>query len=419
MSPTKTVVLAFSGGLDTSYCLQKLRSEGTNVITVLVDTGGMDGHELEKVAQRAHDLGAAEHVVIDGRRRLYEEFILYLIKAHYLRNGVYPSCVGVERMLQAEEVTNFAVSRRAGAIAHGSTGAGNDHVRFDAVIATSAPNLEILAPIRDYEITREQSTEFLRSHGFDAPEKTTRYSFNQGLAGTSIGGGETYGTWEYLPESAWPRTKSIDRAPDDPAELVISFAQGVPTGYEIGALNPVASSAAGFEILSELNELAADHGVGRGVHTGQSIMGIGARIGFEAPGMSVLMTAHQELERVVLTSRQQSQKAELGSRFGDLLHEGHYYEPLLDDLRAFLDSTQRRVSGDVRVRLLKGNVIPMGCRSEASLIAATEALGSTYGHGTTAWSGRDARAFASIYGTGGRVAEEARRRSERNKEEDK
>ena len=194
MSAPGTVVLAFSGGLDTSYCLVRFREEGVKVITAIVDTGGMDAAELEAVERRATELGTERHVVIDGRARLYDEFITYLLKANYLRNGIYPSCVGVERMLQAEEVTKLALSVGADAIAHGSTGAGNDHVRFDAVISALAPELEILAPIRDHEITREQASEFLRARGIDAPEKTTRYSINQGLMGTSIGGGETYGS---------------------------------------------------------------------------------------------------------------------------------------------------------------------------------------------------------------------------------
>lgn len=407
MIPLRTVVLAFSGGLDTSYCLVRLREDGTKVITAIVDTGGMSRTELDAVEQRATELGTAEHVVIDGRARLYDEFITYLLKANYQRNDIYPSCVGVERMLQAEEVANLAVSISADALAHGSTGAGNDHVRFDAVISLLAPQIEILAPIRDCEITREQASEFLRARGINAPERTTRYSINQGLMGTSIGGGETYGSWEYLPDEAWPGTRSISEAPDEPLDLVITFERGLPIGYATLGASGGPSPASGFELLAELNALAARHGIGRGVHTGQTIMGIGARLGFEAPGISVLIGAHRELERLVLTGRQQSHKATLGVTFGDLLHEGSYYEPLLDDLRAFLDSTQQRVSGDVRVRLHKGNVIPLGCRSPFSLLAGTSRLGTTYGHGSSAWSGQEARAFARVYGIAGRVAREA------------
>ncbi len=399
-SPSKSVVLAFSGGLDTSYCLVRFREEGWAVTTVIVDTGGMTQAELAEVEARANDLGAVEHVVIDGRARLYEEFISYLLKANYLRNGVYPSCVGVERMLQAEEVTRFALSRGADAIAHGSTGAGNDHVRFDGVIKAVAPDLELLAPIRDFEVTREASTAYLRERGIDAPDKVTRYSINQGLMGTSIGGGETYGSWEYLPEDAWPAVRSLADAPDAPADLVLRFEHGLPV-----ALDGVEGD--GPTLLAALNRLGEEHGIGRGMHTGQTMMGIGARLGFEAPGIFVLIGAHRELERLVLTGRQQAAQAALGTQLGDLLHEGHFYEPLLADLKAFLDSTQRRVAGEVRVRLHKGNVIPLGVRSPFSLLAATSRLGTTYGHGSSAWSGDEARAFARIYGIPGRVAREA------------
>lgn len=401
-------VLAFSGGLDTSYCLVRLIESGHAVTTALVDTGGMTDADLYAVEQRATALGASEHVVIDGRARLYDEFISYLLKANYLRNGVYPSCVGVERMLQAEEVTRLALSRAADAVAHGSTGAGNDHVRFDAVISALAPDLEILAPVRDGEITRERASEFLRARGIDAPERTTRYSINQGLMGTSIGGGETYGSWEYLPEDAWPATRAISDSPEDPTDLVIAFEAGLPTDYEIERDGSTGFTGQGFQLLMALNQLAAHHGIGRGIHTGQTIMGIGARLGFEAPGITVLIAAHRELERLVLSGRQQNQKAALGTVFGDLLHEGHYYEPLLDDLRAFFDSSQARVTGKVRVRLHKGHVITLGCRSPYSVLAATSRLGSTYGHGSSAWTGDDARAFARVYGISGRVAQETR-----------
>lgn len=403
MSDPKTIVLAYSGGLDTSYCLVRLIEEGADVLTAIVDTGGLADAELASIGRTALELGARKHVTIDGRARLYDEFITYLLKANYLRNGVYPSCVGVERMLQAEEVAWLAIEAQADAIAHGSTGAGNDHVRFDAVISSLAPRAEIIAPVRDEGVRREESTAYLRSRGIETTERTTRYSLNVGLMGTSIGGGETYGSWEYLPDDAWPTTRSIDDAPEEPSDLLISFEQGLPTGFADQSLG-TASSASGFEILAELNAIAGQHGVGRGMHTGQTIMGTGARLGFEAPGITVLLAAHRELERLVLTGSQQAQKASLGATFGDMLHEGHYYEPLLDDLRAFLDSSQRRVTGDVRVRLHKGRVIALGCQSPFSLLEGSRRLGATYGHGSSAWTGPEAAAFSRIYAIGGRIA---------------
>jgi argininosuccinate synthase len=398
------IVLAFSGGLDTSYCLALLRERGAEVTTAVVDTGGMSETELAAVAARAAELGASEHVVLDARARLYDDFIAYLLKGNYLRNGVYPSCVGVERMVQAEEVAKLALRQGAVGVAHGSTGAGNDHVRFDTVITSRAPGLEIITPIRDGEVTREVATAWLAERGIDTPVRTSTYSYNEGLMGTSIGGAETYGSWEYLPEEAWPATKSISETPDDPVELVIAFDGGMPVGYRVVSGNATAVEQPGFELLGALNVLGAEHGIGRGIHTGTSIMGTGARLGFEAPGITVLLTAHRELERLVLTTRQQNQKAALATTFGDLLHEGHYYEPLLDDIRAFLDSSQRRVIGEVRVRLAKGNVTALGAASPHSLLDSSSRLGSTYGHGSGAWTGGEARAFAAIYGIAGRVA---------------
>jgi argininosuccinate synthase len=408
--PGRNFVLAFSGGLDTSYGLAVLVDRGELVTTVTVNTGGFDAAELADIQTRAAALGATEHVVVDGRARLFEQFVSYILKANYLRNGVYPSCVGVERMLQAEEVTRVALARGADAIAHGSTGAGNDHVRFDAVTKALAPNLEIVGLIRDEAHTREEERDFLRERGHPVSEITAMYSFNFGILGTTIGGEETYGSWEYLPEEAWPTTKSIADAPDQPTEVTLQFERGLPVGYEVAdggtrvELGEDGIGVPGYDTLAALNRIGAEHGVGRGIHTGQTIMGIVGRLGFEAPGMMILMAAHRELERLVLTNAQQTVKASLGTTFGDMLHEGRYYDPLLSDIRAFLDSSQERVTGEVRVRLHKGNVIPLGCRSPHSLLDAGRRLGSTYGHGSSLWTGPEARAFAHIYATAGVLA---------------
>ena len=371
----------------------------------------MSEADLLEIRERAELLGAERHVVVDGRRRLYDEFASYLLKANYLRNGVYPSCVGVERMLQAEEVTRFAMSDGADALVHGSTGAGNDHVRFDAVAMSLAPDLDVVAPIRDDQITREVARDYLRERGVAVSDSTAKYSFNHGIMGTSIGGGETYESWEYLPEEAWPTTSSVADAPDDGDEVTLHFEHGLPVGYSLASdpESPAPGVRPGHEILMELNATGARHGVGRGIHMGQAIMGINARLGFEAPGMAILMAAHRELERLVLTSRQQFHKATMGAVFGDMLHEGIYFDPLLRDLRAFLDSSQERVTGQVRVRLHKANVIVLGCDSPFSLLAGSSRLGSTYGHGSSMWTGEEARAFARIYAMSGRVATEAGR----------
>lgn len=407
--PGRNFVLAFSGGLDTSYGLAVLVDRGERVTTVTVNTGGFDAAELADIETRASALGAVDHVVVDGRARLFEQFVSYILKANYLRNGVYPSCVGVERMLQAEEVTRVALERGADAIAHGSTGAGNDHVRFDAVTKALAPTLDIVGLIRDEAHTREEERDFLRDRGHPVSEITAKYSFNVGILGTTIGGEETYGSWEYLPEAAWPSTRSIADAPDRAAELVIALEHGLPVGVQHADGAAVEAGDAGigvpgYDTLAALNRIGAEHGVGRGIHTGQTIMGIVGRLGFEAPGMMILIAAHRELERLVLSGAQQTLKASLGTTFGDMLHEGRYYDPLLSDIRAFLDSSQERVTGEVRVRLHKGNVIALGCRSPHSLLDAGRRLGSTYGHGSSLWTGPEARAFAHIYATAGVLA---------------
>jgi argininosuccinate synthase len=411
--PGRDCVLAFSGGLDTSYALAVLVDRGESVSTVTVNTGGFPDEELAAIAARSAELGASDHVVVDGRARLYEEFVGDIIRANYLRGGVYPSCVGVERMLQAEEVVNVALDRGATVIAHGSTGAGNDHVRFDAVVQALAPRVEIAGLIRDEAHTREEERDFLRARGIPVSDITAEYSFNFGILGTTIGGGETYGSSEYLPEEAWPTTVAVADAPAEPVELVIEFVHGLPAGLAIAG-GPVpdaqpggAIGVAGYDVLARLNEIGAFHGFGRGIHTGQTIMGIVGRLGFEAPGMLLLIRAHQELERLVLTLAQQNLKAQLGTQFGDMLHEGRYYDGVLDDIRAFLASASRRVTGAVRVRLHRGSAVMLGARSAHSLLDAGRALGSTYGHGSSLWTGEEARAFAHIYAVAGMLARAA------------
>ncbi|MGH2873663.1 MAG: argininosuccinate synthase, partial [Solirubrobacteraceae bacterium] len=265
--------------------------------------------------------------------------------------------------------------------------------------------------------TREEERDFLRARGHEVSDITAKYSFNFGILGTTIGGEQTYGSWEYLPEEAWPTTSSVIDAPDEPVELLIAFERGQPTVVH-AVSGPVGDAGgepdreqligvAGYDALARLNRIGAVHGVGRGIHTGQTIMGIAGRLGFEAPGMLTLISAHRELERLVLTNAQQSAKSTLGQTFGDMLHEGRYYEPLLDDIRAFLDSSQARVTGDVRVRLHRGNIVALGARSSHSLLDAGRALGSTYGHGSSLWTGEDARAYAHIYATAGVIAKAA------------
>ncbi|BCY13597.1 argininosuccinate synthase [Actinoplanes sp. L3-i22] len=401
----RKIVLAFSGGLDTSYALVDFREKGWDVVTANIDTGGLHSGEAETVAARAAELGALEHHVVDARAELYDRVVTYAIKANYLRNGAYPSCVGAERLIQAEKVVEVALRVGADGIAHGSTGAGADHVRYDAVIRALAPHLEIITPVRDERLVREEEAEFLRARGFAVSEKVKKYSINEGLIGTSIGGEETYGSWDYLPEDAWTYTKSIADAPDRGVELQLTFEKGQVIAATLDGGEPlVPADAPNYGILSALNVLGGEHGVGRGIHMGSTMVGNLARVGFEAPGMLILIAAHRELEKLVLSNRQQATKATLGNTYGDLLHEAVYFDPIMDDFRAFLDSSQTRVSGTVRVRLHKGNIVLLGSRSPYSLLDAATRQGVVYGHGSSAWTGEEARAFAHMYAMPGTIA---------------
>ncbi|WP_328459883.1 argininosuccinate synthase [Actinoplanes sp. NBC_00393] len=407
MTTKRKIVLAFSGGLDTSYALVAFREAGWEVVTANIDTGGLHSGEGEAVKARAEELGAVEHHIVDARSELYDRVITYAIKANYLRNGAYPSCVGAERLIQAEKVVEVALKVGADAVAHGSTGAGADHVRYDAVIRALAPQLEIVTPIRDERLTREEETDFLRGRGYEVSEKVKKYSINEGLIGTSIGGEETYGSWEYLPEDAWTYTKSIDAAPSEGVELQLTFEKGQVVAATTADGKPLTGDTENFAILQALNVLGGEHGIGRGIHMGSTMVGNLARVGFEAPGMLILIAAHRELEKLVLSNRQQATKATLGNTYGDMLHEAMYFDPIMDDFRAFLDSSQTRVTGTVRVRLHKGSIVLLGSKSPHSLLDAATRSGVVYGHGSSLWTGEQARAFAHMYSVPGAIARAA------------
>lgn len=398
MSVTSPIALAFSGGLDTSFCVPYLKEEtGRDVVTVTVDTGGFSADEKEQIAARSADLGARDHRLVDARADLWDRVLQYLVKGNVLRGGVYPLCVGPERVVQAEALAGAARDLGAGSVAHGSTGAGNDQIRFDAALRLLADDLEILTPIRELSLSREASTDFLRERGFAVEAKTTEYSVNRGLWGTTIGGKETHDTDGVLPEAAWPDTVAPAAAPDEARRLTIRFEAGVPVAVDGEALDPVA-------LVEALNREGAAHGVGRGIHVGDTILGIKGRIAFEAPGALTLIAAHRELEKLVLTQLQLVQKASLGDLYGRLVHEGLFFDPVCRDLEAFLDSTQRRVTGDVHVEWFKGAVRVQGATSPHSLFDAGVAR---YGEDNALWSGRDAEGFAQIYGLQARLAARA------------
>ncbi len=383
----KHVVLAFSGGLDTSFCVIHLREQGYEVTSVTVNTGGFSTEEMQRIEKLSPKLGAQAHHTLDARPELFDHYLRYLVYGNVLRGNLYPLSVSAERVAQAAKVVAVAKTIGATALAHGSTGAGNDQVRFDVAFRALAPDLELITPIRTLALSRAEERAFLGKHGFEFPEKTEHYSVNEGMWGTSVGGRETLDSWSALPEAAFPGG-GIDAAKLAPQPLTLGFKQGVPVAVDGKLLDPVA-------LIPELNSIGRKYGIGRGVHLGDTILGIKGRVGFEAPAAHLLIGAHRELEKLVLTGKQQFWKDTLGSLYGQLLHEGHFFDPLARDLEAFLASSQSRVTGEVKLTLYPRTFAVDGVRSPHSLMDAKVA---SYGEANRLWSGAEAAGFAKLYG---------------------
>lgn len=392
-------VLAFSGGLDTSFCVVWLREQGYDVVTATVDTGGFTPEDLAIIASRSEELGAIKHYALDGKESLWMQVVQYIIMGNVLRGGVYPLCAGPERIIQARHVGKVFCLHHAVAIAHGSTGAGNDQVRFDLTIRVERPEAQIIAPIRELGVSRAAEVGYLTERGFSVPDKIGHYSINKGLLGTTIGGVETLNSWDYPPDSAYVSTVSPAEAPDTPAVLTLSFEDGLPVAIDGEKLPPI-------ELMATLAAIGGKHGVGRGIHLGNTILGLKGRVAFEAPAPIIAIIAHKELEKLVLTKPQQFWKDHLADVYGNMLHEALYFDPVMDDIEAMIVSSQRAVTGEVRVRLFKGNVAVEGCRSPYSLLDRKVA---TYGEANKAWSGTEAAAFSKIYGLQSVLAHQAHR----------
>jgi argininosuccinate synthase len=382
MRPSGPLALAFSGGLDTSFCVPRLAADGWTVHTVYVNTGGASAADRAAIAAQARAVGAAEHHEVDARAAVFDRFVRFLIQGNVLRGEVYPLSVSAERTQQVLSVVDAARAIGAGAVAHGSTGAGNDQVRFDVALRVLAPELQIVTPIRDLGITRDQAMAYLRERGLPVPAKASAYSINRGLWGTTWGGGWTHDTW------AGPPDELLEPPADAPAprEIVIEWTRGVPVALDgVGLEGPA--------LVERLNVLAEAYGFGRGVHVGETALGIKGRIGFEAGAALVLIAAHRELEKLVLTRWQGYWKDQLARFYGDRLHEGQYFDPALRDIEALISSSQGRVTGDTRVRLAPGRFQVVGARSRHSLMDRTVA---TYGEENRLWTGDEARAYARI-----------------------
>ncbi|MCZ6785627.1 MAG: argininosuccinate synthase [Planctomycetota bacterium] len=385
--------LAFSGGLDTSYAVLALRREGYEVVTVTIDTGGFVDTDLERLAERSEKLGARDHVTVDGRLDVYNRFFSYLIRGNVLRGAVYPVAVGAERVVQAEGLVRVARDQKASWLAHGCTGAGNDQVRFDVAFATLAPDMKVLAPIREKGVTRDAATLTLADAGVTIPDKTTRYSVNRGIVGATVGGGETHAPWKEIPEEAYRAAGSVLDPEAQEHVVVIEFEKGLPVALDGEAQEPLG-------LLDRLDRQARPLGIGRGMHLGDTILGIKGRIGFVAPAATVLIQAHRELEKLVLTKRQADFKNQAGKLYGDLLHEGLYFDPVCRDLEKLLDSSQEHVSGEVKVRLRPHRAEVVGARSPYSLVVSA----ARYGETSDLWDARDALGFARLYGLASHLA---------------
>ena len=396
MHNTRTAVLAFSGGLDTSYCVPRLRELGWAVHTVHVDTGGSDAGHLAAVERQALALGAASHRTVSAAEQVYARVVRFLIQANVLRGEAYPLSVAAERTQQAISVVEAARRIGAGAVAHGSTGAGNDQVRFDVAFRVLAPDLEILTPIRTESVTRDRAAAYLADRGLPAPSGSGAFSINRGLWGTTWGGGWTHDPWASPPEDL---LDPPPRHPDMPAaqEIVIGWERGEPCALD-------GRASRGATLIAELHELVAPYGIGRGIHVGETAIGIKGRIGFEAGSALVLIAAHRELEKLVLTRWQSFWKDHLGRFYGERLHEGHYFDPALRDIEALIASSQSRVTGETRVRLVPGRYQVTGARSPHSMVDPAIA---TYGEENRLWSGDDARAFARVSSIADLIARKA------------
>ncbi len=379
----KKVVLAFSGGLDTTYCVKYLSVEkNLEVHTVLVNTGGFSKEELEKVEQHAYNLGSASHSNLDRVEEFYNNAVKYLVFGNILKNNTYPLSVSAERVFQAMAIAEYAKDLNADYIAHGSTGAGNDQVRFDLTFGIIAPGIEVITPIRDMQLSRQEEIDYLKANGVDATWEKAKYSINKGLWGTSVGGAETLTSHQTLPEEAYPSQLKEKEA----KTIELTFTKGELSAIDGQPMKPT-------EAIVKLEEIASAYAVGRGMHVGDTIIGIKGRVGFEAAAPMVIIKSHETLEKHTLTKWQMYWKEQLANWYGMLLHEGQYTDPVMRNIEKFLTDTQENVTGTVTVELSPYNFNVVGIKSEHDLM--NSAFGD-YGEMNNAWTGDDVKGFTKI-----------------------
>jgi argininosuccinate synthase len=381
-----TIVLGFSGGLDTSYCVKYLGEEkGYEVHSIIVNTGGFGEDELKQIEAHAIKLGVKTHTTVDAVKTYYDSIIKYLVFGNVLKNNTYPLSVSAERLSQALHIAEHAKKISASAVAHGSTGAGNDQVRFDMIFHIMIPGVEIITPIRDLKLSREQEIEYLKSKGVEMNFEKALYSINKGLWGTSVGGKETLSSYGMLPEEAWP------------TQITESGTRNLKLGFEKGELISVDDKKFSHPSLAiqHLQTIAGPYGIGRDIHVGDTIIGIKGRVGFEAAAPMVIIKAHHALEKHVLTKWQLNLKDQLAQFYGNWLHEGQILDPVMRDIEAFLENSQQNVTGNVFVQLMPNRFQVMGIESEYDLMNSKF---GRYGEMNAGWSGEDVRGFSKIFG---------------------
>ena len=384
------VVVAYSGGLDTSFCVKYLQNElNLEVHSVLVNTGGFSSKELEIVEEKAYKMGVKTHTNQNILDKYYNKAIKYMVFGNVLKNNTYPLSVSAERVFQAIEVIEFAKKIGAKYIAHGSTGAGNDQVRFDMIFQTLAPEIEIITPIRDLQLSRQEEIEYLNKNGVDFTFEKAKYSINKGIWGTSVGGVETLTSNKPLPESAYP--SQLQKT--EPLEIVLHFEKGELVGLNDDFDTPV-------NTILKLEEIASKYAIGRDIHVGDTIVGIKGRVGFEAAAALVTIKSHHTLEKHVLTKWQQYWKEQLGNWYGMLLHEGQYLDPVMRNIEAFLTDSQKTVTGKVIVTLKPYHFSINGIESDHDLMKSKF---GEYGETNKAWTADDAKGFIKILGTANKI----------------
>lgn len=378
----KKLVLAYSGGLDTSYCLKTLSQEGYEVHAVSVNTGGFSATEIAAQEKNAYAMGASTYRSIDALQSFYDKIVKYLIYGNVLKNNTYPLSVSAERIVQAIEIIEYAKSIDAQHIAHGSTGAGNDQVRFDLIFQVLAPSIEIITPIRDQQLSREAEIDYLKGQGINLSWEKAQYSINQGLWGTSVGGSETLTSHQALPGTAYPSPLKEST----PKKIILSFKAG-----ELVALNGKSDDA--VSLIQQLQAIAKDYAIGRDIHVGDTIIGIKGRVGFEAAAPMIIIKAHHLLEKHTQSKWQQFQKEQMANFYGMQLHEGNYLDAVMRDIEAFLESSQKTVNGDVFVTLYPHRFELEGVDSPNDLMNAS--FGS-YGEMNKGWTADNAKGFIKI-----------------------